>query len=89
MKRRVARGSKPSEGCQSAAICCRFSSRSLVVVLPYLCSAVSCELVLRLASCSWKICKENIREGGIHFEDVCSRFLVAGVGSFECLVLVV
>ena len=24
-----------SEGCQSAAICCRFSSRSLVVVLPY------------------------------------------------------
>ena len=35
MKRRVARGSKPSEGCQSAAICCRFSSRSSVVVLPY------------------------------------------------------
>ena len=35
MKRRVARGSKPLEGCQLVAICCQFSSRSLVVVLPY------------------------------------------------------
>jgi len=35
MKRRVARGSNPLEGCQSAAIRCRFSSQSSVVVLPY------------------------------------------------------
>ena len=35
MTRHVARGSKPSEGCQSAAIRCRFSSLSSVVVLPY------------------------------------------------------
>jgi hypothetical protein len=32
---RVARGSKPSEGCQSAAILCRLSSQSSAVVLPY------------------------------------------------------
>ena len=35
MKRRIARGSKPLEGCQLAAICCQFSSQSLVVVLSY------------------------------------------------------
>ena len=35
MKRRVVSGSNPSEGCQSAAIHCRFSSQSSVVVLPY------------------------------------------------------
>ena len=35
MKRRVARGSNSLAGCQSAAIHCRFSSRSSVVVLPY------------------------------------------------------
>jgi hypothetical protein len=35
MKRRIARGSNPSEGCQSAAIRCQFSSQSPVVVLPY------------------------------------------------------
>jgi hypothetical protein len=35
MKRPVARGSKPLEGCQVVAILCQFSLQSSVVVRPY------------------------------------------------------
>ncbi len=35
MKRRVARGSKPLQGCQVVAILCQFFLQSLVVVRPY------------------------------------------------------
>jgi hypothetical protein len=38
--------------------------------------------LVRLTNCFWKICKENIREGRIHCDYVCSSFLVPDMCSF-------
>ncbi len=38
--------------------------------------------LVRLANCFWKICKENIREGQIHCDNVHSSFLVTSTCSF-------